>query len=728
MRKVISFLILLKKGVLWDMKKSMTILLCTISVLVSLVFGMTAKYNDYLKIDNIGKTEFNFDFYINESTISADSLLNEFSEISKQYDASIIRTDIIDENNKSVTYKSGVFTDTYFEKNNFNLQSGRTPKKKNEFISTFKTNDSNQVGIIKDIFDDDPLIICSLESYFNKYTENVTGSYFVCCNEKDKESILQNLSVFLGISQTDLLKSNFTKTYSQGPVEILIIACFILLMIYTLMCLFYPTSQTKIIGIYKLVGYKLRDIWGCLNNSILVVDVIFIFASLIIQKILIPSLDFAYLTKLLGIQFIMLLINIILSWTMMLIIKKYTLSSILKGFFHVRLPLLLSYLLKVVTFVAIVLILSPLSDVLQTTMLTYAAASAYEKESKYMTISQYDYIDDEFQQTINGNSTLKVKVYNMFKELEKTSDAEYIKSYYFDNEYLNSFAKNIPLKREIKSNEEYFLLGTNLNGMKRYKGLFNDSVNKYFEGDDLTVLAPKKYKNNTDFKYVCDILQWLYKDSNAKLNVQFYNNNDRYIFTQNVQMIGANHALVKNPIYVCLHDQYLEHESYSFLDSAISNPIRVENTKANRQNIRRAIVNNKLEYNKVKFGSINVDYKGYMKTTIMGTFILVMGLTLIVIVDILASYYIILIVLVSRKKQIFVKKMLGFSVLDRYKNEIFYFITFYIFGFVQLLLIKPNKYSALIYMILVGIDIFISYAMIKCKERKQLNGMLKGEE
>lgn len=130
MRKVISFLILLKKGVLWDMKKSMTILLCTISVLVSLVFGMTAKYNDYLKIDNIGKTEFNFDFYINESTISADSLLNEFSEISKQYDASIIRTDIIDENNKSVTYKSGVFTDTYFEKNNFNLQSGRTPKKK----------------------------------------------------------------------------------------------------------------------------------------------------------------------------------------------------------------------------------------------------------------------------------------------------------------------------------------------------------------------------------------------------------------------------------------------------------------------------------------------------------------------------------------------------------------------------------------------------------------------
>ena len=38
----------------------------------------------------------------------------------------------------------------------------------------------------------------------------------------------------------------------------------------------------------------------------------------------------------------------------------------------------------------------------------------------------------------------------MFKELEKTSDAEYIKSYYFDNEYLNSFAKNIPLKREIK--------------------------------------------------------------------------------------------------------------------------------------------------------------------------------------------------------------------------------------------------------------------------------------
>lgn len=710
------------------MKKSMMILLCTVSILVSFIFGMIEKYNDYLCIDAIGKTEYTFDFYINESDISTDSLLSKLSEISKQYNATIIRTDILDENNQNVTYKSGVFTNTYFKEKDFNLQSGKTPTNNNEIISTFKTDDPNQVGTIKDLFDDDPLIICSLESYFQNHSDSITGSYFVCCDQNNREAILNSLSSFLGISSTDLLKSNFKKTYSQGPVEILIIACIILLMIYTLMCLFYPTSQIKTIGVYKLAGYKIKDIWSCLNGSILVINTLFIFISLLIQKLFIPSLNFQYLIKLLGLQFGVLLVNIILSWTMMFIIKKYTLSSILKGFFHVKIPLFLSYLLKFVTFIGIIFILLPLTEVIQTTVLAYAATDAYEKESEYLTISKYDFIDDEFQQMLNGTNTLRPKVYDMFKELEDTSNAEYIKFSHFDNEYLNRFTNNVPLSRKIDESEEYFLLETNQNGIERYQDFFDTSVDEYFKGNELTILVPETYKGNTDINYAYDIIQWLYQDCDVKLNIQYYKNNDIYIFTQNVQMIDTNHTFVQNPIFVCLHDQYLKQGSYSFLDSAISNPIRIKDTKENKHNIDKAIKNNQLEYNSIEFDSINVDFKEYLQTSVMGTTIVITGLVLIILVDILASYYIILIILVSRKKEIFVKKILGFPVLDRYKNEIIYFVLFYIFGFVQLLITNPNKYPIMIYIILIIIDIAISYMMIRQKEKKQLNGMLKGEE
>lgn len=80
------------------------------------------------------------------------------------------------------------------------------------------------------------------------------------------------------------------------------------------------------------------------------------------------------------------------------------------------------------------------------------------------------------------------------------------------------------------------------------------------------------------------------------------------------------------------------------------------------------------------------------------------------------------------KKEIFVKKILGYSLFNRYKNEFIYFIMIYIFGLVQIMILSRSFTSMAIYVLLVLLDILIIFRMIYVKETKQLSTMLKGEE
>lgn len=80
------------------------------------------------------------------------------------------------------------------------------------------------------------------------------------------------------------------------------------------------------------------------------------------------------------------------------------------------------------------------------------------------------------------------------------------------------------------------------------------------------------------------------------------------------------------------------------------------------------------------------------------------------------------------KKRNFCKKILGYSLFNRYKNEFIYFIMIYIFGLVQIMILSRSFTSMAIYVLLVLLDILIIFRMIYVKETKQLSTMLKGEE
>lgn len=690
------------------MRKSIIFLLCTVSILVSLLFGMNQKYNDYLRLDSIDKQQDYFTIYVDNDTLSNDSFLDEISKISQKYDASIIRSDVIEKNNKLITIKAGTFTNTYLTYINNFISKGENIKRDSDVLSTFKGN-KNQVGMLYDLFEDDPMIVMTLNNYLQHSNKSIDGSYTICSPTNHKQEIINELSTYLNQDSSLLLQANYQKSYTKGPVEIIIAASIILLLIYALMCCFYPTSQIKEIGVYKLLGFSEFDIWKQLNRKNIMIYIIFVFISLFLQKLLIPGCDLNYLFLLFIYQMIIILFSILISSIMVFITKRYTLNSILKGFFHVKASLLLGYGLKLVTFIAFVFVIPSMASATNLFFKQIATKKAYEDISNTVTLSNFDFVDDEFQQMLNGQSSLDDKLFSMFQELEETANAQYF-----------SF---------IDMNKDISLLEINKNGLQDYQNWFDESIDSYFNTDKLVLLVPSTYKNDSSIKDIYNQIPTILSDESINLDVHYYKANSNMMFTQTQQMIDNGKAFVSNPIFVCLNDTNIQNQSALFINEASSNPIRIENNKTNQLLLKQAIIDANLQQNNIQFDSIlNSGFKDYLSGLQSGLLLTSTGLVLIVLVDILASYYILLILFVTRKKEIFVKKILGYPMLERYKNELFYFLVLYLFGFIELFITKQSVISLLLFALLVFIDLFVLFILIHKQEQKNLNLLLKGEE
>lgn len=96
--------------------------------------------------------------------------------------------------------------------------------------------------------------------------------------------------------------------------------------------------------------------------------------------------------------------------------------------------------------------------------------------------------------------------------------------------------------------------------------------------------------------------------------------------------------------------------------------------------------------------------------------------------DLLASYYLLRIVLTIRKKEIFVKKLNGYALLSRYKKEARMSISIWCAGVIVLLLLKADFWDFSLYTVLFGLDVLIWVWLVKRQEKKSLAQLLKGEE
>lgn len=711
-----------------------------ISILISIAFALDENTKEVEYFDTIELNDQSIRFYVKDSDITVEEELTLFAQLSEDYGASFVRTDTLSTTEKIILYKSGIYTSDFYEQLDLNLAEGNLPKNKVEFLATYNTGDKNQTGRIRDIFKDKPFIMGSLEKFYEENEMSVNGVYTLIADSEDSEEILDQLSQLFNLSKEELLTATSLKGYGQGTLYLLaIILMIILIATFSLMSAFYPITRLKEIGVLKLLGYKEIDIWKKLNNHLLLIPSLIYFISIPIQWILIKDTTLDYFIKLTFIQAGLLGLVILFSMIMLIMIQRYKLSDILKDFFNFKFPLYFSYILKFFVFVGVIAVIPLMISELNLLQRDLKAKEIYEEQDQYITLSSYTFIDDESQRERNGDPVVTNKLRDMFFELEVTAEAKFI---YIGDFHAPTFEQSQIINTKFENTlydekDEYILMWANENYLEKLNIDLPELSDDIISDNEFTYLIPDNLQDEFDKVELFIRLELestvpidTYESiENIPIHFVYYPTNNIEIFTENIDMIGNGRTFIKNPIIAYLDNELLEVNKLFLKNRAISNPIRIENTQENLLAIQEAITHNDLEHNSIQFGTVlstGLAQELFISQTSTIAWISILGLSIAV--SILASYYISLIILASKKKQMLVSKILGYSFFDRYQNEIFYFVSIYIFGFIEIYLLNREIISLVAYVLLVIVDILIIYSLVSKHEKKILSLALKGEE
>lgn len=701
------------------MRKVLIGLIIFLSVFIGLMFGFQEKYNDLLQAETAGLKESWICIQI--PPCSPQQLIQEIEALHSKYDCYFVREDITEEDGKTITIRS--FSDRNVL-SMLHLEEGETPQTTEQYVATYETSDPQQSGIMADLFEDDPRRFQSLSRYWKDHPEHGGGLYFLCCPEENQNEVLKELAAALNTSPEQLRNTNSFKRYDEGPVKVILAGAFVLGLLFILMCLFYPVSQIKKIGVYRLLGFSGVKIWFQLLWPVFAAGTILLILNIAVQVIFIPGITLSYIARAVLIQVGLLTGCVILSTLSLLVIRQYTLLSILKGNHHGTLIYWTSMLLKLAVFLLFIALVTSLILLGRTIWFQMQAASAFERSSNEMTVEQYDFIGDEFQQKLNGNDVFAQKMKRFFVQVEQTANARYIDPVVYDESYFRGIHESVP-----SGFEPIIVMNINENELAQYSAWFEQPVGSYFQKEGLTLLVPDTMTDAMrDLTIDAVRYPWAIQGKEVKIDMNIYKAKEKPFFTQNMLLINQGYVFVEDPVFVCLNSSVPE--AWIGLDNqGLSNPIRIDSTKENKEAIKTALADAGLMNNNVKFASLyDAVFKAAMNGMKISTLLMTATVGFLFLVDLLASYYLTLIVLSIRKKEIFVKKILGYPFMARYQNEWINEMVIGTFGLCAMIFTRQEMSGYMFYLILLLTDGIMMSGLIRRQEKKALSLMLKGEE
>lgn len=687
---------------------------------------MVEKANDELNLNNIENVDLTLQkFYVQDSTVNSNEEIAFFKALSDKYDASFIRTDRVYQQNKIVVYKSGIFSDTYVKqlKEKLPMKSGEVIISQKKFLATFETNDRNQTGQINDFLGETPVVFLTLENLYNNYGITPGGEYSLVVKDGDTDILLAELAAYYGIN-VDILSTPISGfgTDIGGGIYLLAFFSLILIAIYVLIIIFYPLSKTREISAMKLMGYSNLSIWTELFAKALSFPCIFTAFSLLFQMLIIDDLRSDYLVRLAVIQSFFIIICCVISQLMLFLINRLPVSLLLKGYMSLKATISLNYLMKFLIYVVLIFIIPIAVSSLKTLLNTVEIRQVYENQSNLDTLSNITYNEYDI-----GDSSLEEKLLQLFYELEDTVDAQYIVSE-------RIYPRQIDAEFQYSSSEYLDIVQVNKNYLDQLK--FPIKYEDSFSRNKLTIFVPDSMDQNRIQKFllflVADYLHEMNLDENQLTDIvefNYYSENNFRFFSENIDMMEIDQGFISNPVIICLSDNFFTLSNSRLQNSAIYNPIRIKNTNENKKKIDAAIHATNLENNGLTFETVlNSGFAQILQMNLSDATIWLSAILFSILVSILASYYIVLTVLISKQKEVSVLKFLGYPFYQIYKNEIFYFGLIYLFGFIELLILNKDGSSLIVYVLLTIMDFGLTYYLVKKYEKKNVAHTLKGAQ
>lgn len=342
------------------MKKILNINAIIILLFSSLLTYFTFKNNDTAYWNYWGVSFASQEIYLKNTGYTGEDLYQLLTTLAEETDVNIVKSDYLEDKNSTKIVKSIYISDDkddLFKDNrvDYVFKADRDQNDNNAFISTKQTQDSNQKGIMFDPFHDDNVEFWTLKGFQNK-RGNLDGTYIIRAqNQESVQLFVETFAERSGISLEELTKQTTFIGTMKSPVEtISLFATIISLILFGILSIYYAVNNIKKIGVMKLNGYSNYHVWlSLLLNIITTMIFAALFLDVIIQFVL-KNLTRDFMLWLIVVQSLLISVLIIISSVIYFIIRKNTISNLVKNKKPIRLITGTTYLVKSVLLFVII--------------------------------------------------------------------------------------------------------------------------------------------------------------------------------------------------------------------------------------------------------------------------------------------------------------------------------------------------------------------------------------
>lgn len=730
--------------------KLMVIIFIIISICMG-CFAIMFKYNDSNKWDRLFLDN-TITLTISDKIKIDDEMLYEVVKpLAQKYSANLYKSTIVTE---EVTKKYvGIYL-TYDEYHPYQVKGSDitlTLMEKEAYISTSSNEDDRQIGQIKDVFDDNHVVVGTMDYYLNMF--NLTNNLQVRFKDINNGTLFfTELADQLGLDDDDItttaIHMNNGNTLNTMMIGIIIISLFC----FTITLFYNTCSDSKRIGVLKLMGYDKSYIFQKLLEPIYKTVLITTWLELGLMFLVIKNTNITFWIEILKNVFILYTIVLTLSSISYFIVSRFTLSEVLKGNYGKNLIEKLNNFLRII----ILLCCFVFSGILFSNI-------SRAQNFREVIASWIDYQD--FAVPINLNVSDPMELINSdnneyLRKAQKTlfdQGCFYVYNTHYQTQNLGINGKNILdisesediEVEEFNPNIDFNLSTININylntlGLKDMQG--NDILVDQVSNQRVILLPNSKVEEN-NYEYILKVYMTGYNQMPENYELKFIVYDDTQnnkFFSFNMDMNEDGKYNIYSPIFDIITVENMQDvEVRDILATDINSRLKIP---LNNRTLEE--VNNELKeiFNQsigMTVGNLSQPFMDQIEminiTLKFNTPILVLVLIIYIIITVQS----VKLYIKNNLKTIGIKKLNGFSLVQSMKSYIIKYIIIDIMLSIAYLItvynyltptmmdqfhnIVGNPLVYLFFIPMIAVDIGFLIFNIKIVEKRSLNSLIKGD-
>jgi hypothetical protein len=681
------------------------------------------------RISQLETTPTSFKIYVTNTTQTPAEMLQFFETLKNQQQVSIVRSDVTD---KGVV-KSAIVAPASFPYANFfqtNQRFSVFPK-----ATQFYSNTAQKSADPKPILtfgNQSVVVLQSMVKYYRDDAKSANGVYTIIpAKSADAEKLKPILAAFFGIPQKILTTPETATT--QGYVNEYVLAYLVVIGILALLTLLsivaIPMTQVKTIGIWKLNGFTNMTIL----QRLFLLPVIVTLVSAVILDITV-HFYFNYLpTQFLQMLFLSQLgVLLILGLAILIatgIIFSITIGRMLKQALNFKVGIGLMLVLKVLmTIVTTVLIIAGMANVRE----SQKADATYQRiasEGNYLAVNRIGYTTDEtFKNVELNNGKNEAVVAQLFQKLEAQTKAQFVRGEIVKPAV--NFQSHTQTKafQMLNPGESFQVVKANANYLKHVH------MNSIKPSTGNTLLVPIALKSqgekimglgkllaHSDLSYEAQQQQSV---DGMRVKIRYYN--DKNIQTR--VFIDNEVRTFHNPIFLVISSKQSDHYSMTTLtDTSTAGPMRIPNTKHNRQVLKRLTSPAELPGIRLRFATVGSMVNDQGDAYRMGFQLTLMLLGIIFAISLIVTGFTSVLYFTTNRLRLSILRIMGIKLVDRYRNILIILVGAYLIQIGVAVAVGRSLIALGIGLALMVVDILLILLIFIFQENRNLVQVLKGE-